>query len=407
VISIVERYYLVESIVGDMIIDEKGNIIEYVPIERDPKIIASRLLEKEEGNITPELSELLNKVIGRLKEDAEIVLEDEALAKKIAVQFKHPKVRVETPSKGASIFRSNLDKYLKLLGISKSDYNKLLWSTSIELSRTKIKERVEKRDLFIAQAITILDEIDRTVNLYASKIREWYSLHFPELNNLIRDHKTYATLVYNIGHRSNFTEENLRKMDLPRKNAAKIAKAAEESMGADITDFDLDVIKQIARLILNLYDLRKLLEKYIDEAMMDVAPNTKGLVGSLLGARLIALAGSLKELATLPASTIQVLGAEKALFRALRTGTKPPKHGVIFTHPTIFRAPRWQRGKIARALAAKLAIAARIDAFGNEYKADILKSEFEERVKEIKTLYQKPPKRKREKPVKRRKRKRT
>ncbi len=390
-----------------MIIDENGNMVEHVPIERDPKVIASRLLEKEEGNITPELTELLSRIIDRLrKENAEIILEDEVLAKKIAVEFNFPKVRVETPSKGGLLFRDNLDRYLERLGITRVEYNTLLWSTSIEYSKMKIKERVEKRDLFIAQAITTLDEIDRTVNLYASKIREWYSLHFPELNNLVREHKTYATLVYNIGHRDNFTVENLKKLDLPREKIKEIVRAVKESIGADMTEFDLDVIKQIAGLILRLYELRRLLENYIDEAMMDVAPNIKGLVGSLLGARLIALAGSLRELATLPASTIQVLGAEKALFRALRTGTKPPKHGVIFTHPTIFKAPRWQRGKIARALAAKLAIAARIDAFGNEYKADLLKSEFEERVKEIKTLYAKPPKRKREKPPRKRRRRR-
>ena len=390
-----------------MIIDENGNMVEHVPIERDPKVIASRLLEKEEGNITPELTELLSRIIDRLrKENAEIILEDEVLAKKIAVEFNFPKVRVETPSKGGLLFRDNLDRYLERLGITRVEYNTLLWSTSIEYSKMKIKERVEKRDLFIAQAITTLDEIDRTVNLYASKIREWYSLHFPELNNLVREHKTYATLIYNIGHRDNFTVENLKKLDLPREKIKEIVRAVKESIGADMTEFDLDVIKQIAGLILRLYELRRLLEKYIDEAMMDVAPNIKGLVGSLLGARLIALAGSLRELATLPASTIQVLGAEKALFRALRTGTKPPKHGVIFTHPTIFKAPRWQRGKIARALAAKLAIAARIDAFGNEYKADLLKSEFEERVKEIKTLYAKPPKRKREKPPRKRRRRR-
>ena len=390
-----------------MIIDENGNMVEHVPIERDPKVIASRLLEKEEGNITPELTELLSRIIDRLrKENAEIILEDEVLAKKIAVEFNFPKVRVETPSKGGLLFRDNLDRYLEQLGITRVEYNTLLWSTSIEYSKMKIKERVEKRDLFIAQAITTLDEIDRTVNLYASKIREWYSLHFPELNNLVREHKTYATLIYNIGHRDNFTVENLKKLDLPREKIKEIVRAVKESIGADMTEFDLDVIKQIAGLILRLYELRRLLENYIDEAMMDVAPNIKGLVGSLLGARLIALAGSLRELATLPASTIQVLGAEKALFRALRTGTKPPKHGVIFTHPTIFKAPRWQRGKIARALAAKLAIAARIDAFGNEYKADLLKSEFEERVKEIKTLYAKPPKRKREKPPRKRRRRR-
>ena len=129
--------------------------------------------------------------------------------------------------------------------------------------------------------------------------------------------------------------------------------------------------------------------------MKEVAPNVTALVGPLLGARLLSLAGSLEELAKLPASTIQVLGAEKALFRALRTGGKPPKHGVIFQFPEIRRSPRWQRGKIARALATKLAIAARVDYFTGRYIGDELKKKLMERIDEIKKLYPKPPKRER------------
>nr|3GQU_A Chain A, Nop5p Protein [Pyrococcus horikoshii]3GQX_A Chain A, NOP5P PROTEIN [Pyrococcus horikoshii]3GQX_B Chain B, NOP5P PROTEIN [Pyrococcus horikoshii] len=138
------------------------------------------------------------------------------------------------------------------------------------------------------------------------------------------------------------------------------------------------------------------LEDYIDKAMDDVAPNLKALVGAKLGARLISLAGGLKELAMLPSSTIQVLGAEKALFRHLRTGAKPPKHGVIYQYPAINRSPWWQRGKIARALAGKLAIAARVDYFSGEYIAEELKKELEARIKEIKEKYPRPPKRRKE-----------
>jgi rRNA biogenesis protein Nop56/Nop58 len=128
-----------------------------------------------------------------------------------------------------------------------------------------------------------------------------------------------------------------------------------------------------------------------------VAPIVTELVGPLLAARLISLAGSLEELATMPASTIQVLGAEKALFRALRTGGRPPKHGIIFQYPDIFRAPRWQRGKIARALASKLAIAAKVDAFSGRFIGDRLREELQQRIAEIKKVYAAPPKRKEEK----------
>jgi len=129
----------------------------------------------------------------------------------------------------------------------------------------------------------------------------------------------------------------------------------------------------------------------LDSVMDEVAPNTRALVGSLLGARLIALAGGLTNLAKLPASTVQVLGAEKALFRSLRTGTRPPKHGIIFQHSIIHEAKRWQRGKIARALAGKLTIATRIDAFGGKYVGDQLRVDLEKRIEEIKERYVEAP----------------
>ena len=156
---------------------------------------------------------------------------------------------------------------------------------------------------------------------------------------------------------------------------------------------DLRAVQRVAEIARELYEIRRKTADYIDESMDDVAPNIKALVGPLIGARLIALAGGLKEMARLPASTIQLLGAEKALFRHLTKGTKPPKHGVIFQHPLIHRSPWWQRGKIARALAGKLAIAARIDAYSGEYRGRQLERQLEQRVKEIKEKYPKPPQR--------------
>ena len=185
--------------------------------------------------------------------------------------------------------------------------------------------------------------------------------------------------------------ENLIKLEIPEERAEKIASAASSSIGAELSDFDLNYIGVLAGIILDLYKLRDTLDDYIEAVMKEVAPNITALVSSKLGARLLSLAGGLDKMARLPASTIQVLGAEKALFRALRTGGKPPKHGVIFQYPAIHRAPRWQRGKIARALAAKLAIAAKVDLFTGRYVGDRLLEEFQQRVEEIKKLYPKPP----------------
>jgi nucleolar protein 56 len=243
----------------------------------------------------------------------------------------------------------------------------------------------------VAQAVQSIDDLDKSLNLFMNRIREWFGLHFPELDRLLDKHETYARLIVNLGERNNFIEEKLEEEGLPKNKSHSIAEVAAASMGADISQDDLVQIQDVSSKVLNLYDLRQSLEGYVDSVMSDVAPNIRAIGGSLLGARLLSMSGGLLNLAKLPASTIQVLGAEKALFRALKTKALPPKHGIIFQHPLIHDAKRWQRGKIARALAGKLSIAARVDAFNGEFMGDKLKIELEKRIEEIKEKYEKPP----------------
>jgi len=387
------RAYLVENIYGIFALDEDGNIIDKELFPSDPNQVAEKLLKLESG----ELVEELRKLCTRLKDKGYnvVIVEDEGLGRNI-VKETGLEAQFKLPSKGGRTLRSRIFQIGPELGLFKDveEYITQAQRIALIMTRMKVRAAAEKRDLFIAQAITAIDEIDRTLNLFASRLREWYSLHFPELDDMVRDHKDYSRLIYELGFRSNFTRDKLAKLGMPSKMIDRIERAAKESMGADLTDFDLKPIMGIARIALDLFKLRSELRDYIDEAMKEVAPNIRELVGPLLGARLIALAGGLNKLATLPASTIQVLGAEKALFRALRTGSKPPKHGVIFQYPAVHRSPRWQRGKIARALAGKLAIAARVDAFSGEFIARELKEQLERRIEEIKKLYAKPPKRK-------------
>jgi nucleolar protein 56 len=255
----------------------------------------------------------------------------------------------------------------------------------------KVKTTVEKRDLLVAQAVQSVDDLDKALNVFMSRLREWFGLHYPELDRLLDKHETYARLVVNLGTRENFTAENLEKEGLPTKKAQSIATVAAASMGADLADDDLAQIQNLCRNVLELYGVRNSLEKYVDSVMEEVAPNVKTVGGSLLGARLMALSGGLLNLAKLPASTIQVLGAEKALFRSLKTKASPPKHGIIFQHPLIHDGKRWQRGKIARALAGKLSIAARVDAFKGEFMGDRLKADLDKRIEEIRERYENPP----------------
>jgi nucleolar protein 56 len=369
---------------------ERNQLIDKILFPKNPAEIAEKLGKIEIGKIIDEVAKLIEKL--RTEGYTEFVFESQEIARNLREKLKIDAV-AEAPSKAGDFLRKNLEKLAVEVGFVRqgTELRELTHRVSMELTKMRVKRAVEKRDLVVAQAIETLDDLDKTVNLFMSRIREWYGLHFPELGRLIDKHETYARLVADLGQRENFTVENLLKKGLPKTRAEKIAEAALKSMGADLTETDLGQIRAICKNTLELYKARQGLEGYLDKAMEEVAPNIQALVGSLLGARLIALSGGLKNLAKMPASTIQVLGAEKALFRALKTGTRPPKHGIIFQHALIHDAKRWQRGKLARALAGKLAIAARIDAFSGKYMGDSLKADLDSRTEEVKEKYEKPP----------------
>jgi nucleolar protein 56 len=383
------KVYVVETVIGVIAVDENGDIVEYVKSPSRLDDLVEYVISIERGDITPQLVEIL----GKLKERgvSEVVVESYSTAKAASSQGFTSSVDPSNPR--MLHIRERLPELAVKLGFASTpeEYFEKLHEVTLEWTRRKLRRAAQKRDMLAVQAIRAIDDIDKTINLYVARLREWYSLHFPELDELVKDHLQYAKLVYELGDRANFTGENLAKLDVPEELTEKIASAASASIGAELSDFDLNYIKVLAGIILDLYKLRSTLEDYIETVMKEVSPNITALVGAKLGARLLSLAGGLEKMAKLPASTIQVLGAEKALFRALRTGGKPPKHGVIFQHPAIHRSPRWQRGKIARALAAKLAIAAKVDFFTGRFIGDKLTTELQQRIDEIKKLYPKPP----------------
>ena len=211
------------------------------------------------------------------------------------------------------------------------------------------------------------------------------------MDRIVEKHDTYARLVAKLGDRRNFTKENLVSEGMPSPTVDQLATASRKSMGGQIEESDLQVLKSFCELMLELYKFRTKSESYIDEVLKQVAPNMTAIVGAPLSARLISIAGSLDNLAKMPSSTLQVLGAEKALFRSLKTGARPPKHGVIFQHTAIHQSPRWQRGKIARTLSGKLSIAARVDAFGGAFVGEQLRDNVNKKIDEIKEKYKAPP----------------
>src|SRR3990170_5799199 len=380
------KVFIVQFPFGILAFDEENKLIEKTLFSKKPQVAAKTLLRIESGKISENIVALINQI-----KDAgytTFVFDNGNLA---AEAQRKLDVKVEVYEAGQ--FRSQTEQLAVETGFAKDTEEASRWTrnVSMELAKLRVKGAVEQRDLVVAQAIQTLDDMDRTVNLFMGRLREWYGVHFPELDRLIEKHETYARLVLNLGERENFTIESLEKADIPKAKAEAAAEVAETSMGADIAKTDLSPIQTLAKNVLELYDLRQNMENYLDQTMEEVAPNTKAMVGSLLGARLIAIAGSLRNLAMRPASTIQVLGAEKALFRSLKTGARPPKHGLIFQAALLHDAKKWQRGKIARALAGKLSIAARADAFGGRYVGDVLKASLDKRIEEIKEKYKEPP----------------
>jgi len=396
------KCYIVGSSLGLLAYDEDLKVITSKPFN-DVEVAVKELLDLERYGSSQLLESLINDLITMGCDF--LIVEDEGEAK--TIKAKHNiQVQVISPSAAGRILRASLIETWQKFGLDLIKAMKMQKKVAEALAKAKVRAASERRDRLVAQAVTALDEVDKNINIITSRVREWYGLHFPELDGLVPDHRQYLTIVTNFGSRSEYSLNGLNEIVQNENKAMAIFDLSKKSMGADIGELDLEKIKQLAEVCLSLYSYRDHLERYIDETMKEVAPNIRELVGSSLGARLIALSGGLEALAKKPASTIQVLGAEKALFRSLKTGAKPPKHGIIFQSQYIHSAPKWQRGKIARALAGKLSIAARVDAFGGEFVGFALKQALEKRIDDIKAKYARPPKEKIERRWKKKRRKR-
>ena len=230
--------------------------------------------------------------------------------------------------------------------------------------------------------------MDKDINTFAMRLKEWFAWHFPELTKIVNDNAIYARLV-NLcdARRDNFTEDLKDEMTavcLDEEKAQQILDAVGISMGMDINDTDALQIKKWAERVVELAAFRETLSEFLKQRMSAVAPNLQALIGEIVGSKLIAHAGGLTNLSKYPASTIQILGAEKALFRALKTKGKTPKYGLLFNSTFIGRAGATNKGKISRYLANKCAIASRIDCFSEFPTSKIgesLRDQVEERLK--------------------------
>ncbi|XP_062409573.1 nucleolar protein 56 [Sardina pilchardus] len=257
-------------------------------------------------------------------------------------------------------------------------------------SRAKVKFNVNRADNMIIQSIALLDQLDKDINTFSMRVREWYGYHFPELVKIVPDNSTYCRMAKLIGNRKELSEENLEAMEEIVMDSAKaqaILDASRSSMGMDISPIDLINIESFSSRVVSLTAYRLELQEYLRSKMGQVAPNLAALIGDVVGARLISHAGSLTNLAKYPASTVQILGAEKALFRALKTKGNTPKYGLIFHSTFIGRAAAKNKGRISRYLANKCTIASRIDCF-SEVPTSVFGDKLRDQVEERLSFYE-------------------
>ncbi len=329
-------YYLNICIAGLFVLDESKKLVEYILFEKNPKKIAENLIKLERNESIPELDSLRSKY------------------------------NLEKDEKINNFFKENMRNIIGETGFVKNEeeLNKLLSEVSIEYSKAKISS-LSKRDRLIIQSVCALDDTDKILNYMSERLREWHGLHYPEAS--ISDHEKFAESVAQLGYREKFSE-------------------FKSSVGMDLKEKDLKIIQKFAEQLKTTFVLRKELEDYLEKTVPEEIPNLSSLLGPILAARLLAKAGSLEKLAKMPSSTIQLLGAEKSLFRYLKGKERmkgPPRFGILFVHPAIQTSPRELQGKIARLLSAKLALAARADFYTKQDMTKELKEDFDKKFKEI------------------------
>ena len=328
------RAYLATNIIGSFAFNEKGDIIDKRPFPKDPEKIAQRLASVRNGDIIEEEEKIIENLVqcgykevfwdkNKKHEGIECVFKPENIAKqKLQEEFRSIAINLKWVS-------------------SQAELNEILTKVNVLLTKGEIKK--PRKDEMIMRCVGVFDEILKTGNIFSERLREWYGLHFPEMGAMVKGNEKYAEIVSESGKKDSIDEQELQGM-------------AKKSAGMEFSDDDIKQLQSFASIIIEMYKLEKKMEKYIEKITKENIPNLAVVAGPVLAARLLNLAGGLEKLAKMPSSTVQLLGAEKALFRHLKEKSKAPKYGILFSHPLVQNAAKEKKGKMARAVAAKLSI---------------------------------------------------
>ncbi|KAK4877296.1 hypothetical protein RN001_009802 [Aquatica leii] len=315
-----------------------------------------------EGKVSKSLKKALKRIVDKDVQD-QLLVADAKLGNAIKDKLSLQCVSNTAVQELMRCIRSQSDSLIA--GLPKKEMTAMALGLAHSLSRYKLKFSPDKIDTMIIQAVSLLDDLDKELNNYIMRCREWYGWHFPELGKIITDNTAYVKIVKIIGTRDNAVNSDLSD-NLTEELEEQVKEAAEISMGTEISEEDIINIQNLCDQVIEITNYRAQLYDYLKARMLAMAPNLTILVGDLVGARLISHAGSLINLAKHPASTVQILGAEKALFRALKTKKDTPKYGLIYHAQLIGQTSTKNKGKMSRMLAAKAALATRYDALGDD-----------------------------------------
>ena len=316
------------------------------------------------GKVSKTLQKFLEKNIVQKSIEEELMVADKKLGKAISEKLG---IQCKTGDSANELIRCIRFQMQSLItDLDDQELKQMQLGLAHSVSRYKLSFTSEKVDTMIIQAVNLLEDLDKELNNYAMRLREWYSWHFPELGKIISDNVIFSQAVVLIGMRTNVKGLDIEKMTeiMPEDLAEQVKEAAEISMGTEILQEDEHHLKTLAKSVIEISDYRQNLAEYLKNRMAAVAPNLTVLIGELVAAKLIAHSGSLMNLAKQPASTIQILGAEKALFRALKSKKNTPKYGLIYNASLVGQAKTQFKGKISRTLANKCALCVRYDALG-------------------------------------------
>jgi nucleolar protein 56 len=352
------RIYIVTTFIGCFGATESGKVVSFKPFPKNVEKITEKLksfelIEEEKEMMKESMKEGYKEIIFSTKKEG--------------VNFVEPNNRIEKYIKDNLRKLAIEHKFVK----DQMEFNQLFSRINIELTKTKIKKSIE-RDNLIIQTNNSIEEIDKSLNIFIERLKEFYGLYFPEIFRIVSDRESFSQLVEKYGFREKIPDPEIKHF-------------AGKSMGMNFEENDVKTTQLFATEINRLFKLRENLSKYLEKNLKELAPNLAEIAGPSLAAKLISKSGSLEKLARMASSTIQLLGSERALFRHLHNKEKTlsPKYGYIAMHTVIQNSPQEFKGKLARLLASKISIAAKMDFYSKEYKAIQLKKDLQEKAKKI------------------------